>query len=127
MSHIDKDSTPKERKVFVDFIEKNQFYDIHNLVGRDEVKEMCKGEEWLPPFLQLRSGRPMTSTQSWNPLTYALMFGFSDLMTYFLKNMNNYDLDKCLMVKDCFSNDEDNSDQDAFASNFNKIGVNNPR
>mmetsp|Transcript_1954 Transcript_1954/g.3394 ORF Transcript_1954/g.3394 Transcript_1954/m.3394 type:complete len:346 (+) Transcript_1954:397-1434(+) len=64
------------------------------------AKERCLAErDNEPPFRMLKSGRMIDSTASWNPLIFAFVCDYFDVVNYVRIREDIFDLRRCLRVK----------------------------
>lgn len=64
---VNSKSTEIDHKTFIDLMEKNHFVEMNLLCGYEELDDSC-------PFLMLKSGKMVTSTATWNPLVFGMIF-----------------------------------------------------
>lgn len=96
-------------KRFVNTIEKNQYRELHKMVGHDEVIEKLRKHSNLnlPPFIRLLSGRFVTSTASWNPFVFAFVYDHTDVVKYLIDKRHQFNLKLCFQVDSIYDLNEE--------------------
>lgn len=100
---ISSRSNQNQHKNFIKLLEDNKFTLLYQLTGFDECFvedgfERDSTDNNLEPFLTLKSGRMVDSTQSWNPVVFGFVFDHVALVDYVKKNSSEIDLVRCMQV-----------------------------
>ena len=82
------------------------------MTGFDDVTEKVNRELGvkLPPFIQMKSGRIIDSTASWNPFVFAFVYDHIEVLKYLIDKRHCFNLRLCFQVDEIYSLKDDHTD-----------------
>ena len=91
----DKTDNLEQHQHFISTIQKNNFYDLHKIVG-------YQGGTDLFGLLTLKSGRPVSTSSSWNPVIFAFLYDHTAVINFIVENKHLIDLQLCFQAEELY-------------------------